>query len=259
MNKIIKIPFDKEILDIVDEHGDPTGETVSRDRAHEEGIRHRTSHVWLLREKDGALQILVQKRADDKDSFPGCYDISSAGHIPAGDGYAESAVRELSEELGVRASEKDLIFCGQRQFSFEKEFYGKMFRDCQVTNVYICFCDAEEEDFILQESEISEVRWFEMNELRQLVETDGIPHCIYREELDLVEAGAVKALAKERQFRLIDAAARGSIEAAADLAEGYYTGAFGEAPNVKKALKWAGYAAKRGSSKAEKILAEIRL
>ena len=30
-----------ELLDIVDEQGVPTGETVTRARAHEEGIRHR--------------------------------------------------------------------------------------------------------------------------------------------------------------------------------------------------------------------------
>ena len=37
-----------EIIDIVDENGIPTGETVAREVAHEQGIRHRTSHVWLM-------------------------------------------------------------------------------------------------------------------------------------------------------------------------------------------------------------------
>ena len=34
-----------EILDIVDENGNPTGETVERTVAHKTGVRHRTSHV----------------------------------------------------------------------------------------------------------------------------------------------------------------------------------------------------------------------
>lgn len=38
-----------EILDIVDENGKPKGKTVEREKAHAEGIMHRTSHVWLLR------------------------------------------------------------------------------------------------------------------------------------------------------------------------------------------------------------------
>ena len=88
---------EEELLDVVDEDGNPTGETVERGRAHREGIRHRTSHVWLLRRRAGRVEVLLQKRSEDKDSYPGCYDISSAGHIPAGSGYTESSIRELKE------------------------------------------------------------------------------------------------------------------------------------------------------------------
>lgn len=89
-----------ELLDIVDEKGNPTGRTVERELAHREGIRHRSSHVWLFRKRSGRTEVLLQKRSSGKDSFPGCYDISSAGHIPAGVDYIPSAVRELREELG---------------------------------------------------------------------------------------------------------------------------------------------------------------
>lgn len=90
-----------EWLDVVDKNGAPTGQQVERERAHREGIRHRTAHVWLLRHHAGQTEILLQMRSKDKDSFPGCYDISSAGHIPAGESVTESALRELREELGV--------------------------------------------------------------------------------------------------------------------------------------------------------------
>lgn len=90
-----------EYFDIVDMNGVPTGKTVERKTAHRKGIMHRTSHVWLIRMKDSRPQILLQKRCAIKDSFPGCYDISSAGHIPAGCDFKESAVRELKEELGI--------------------------------------------------------------------------------------------------------------------------------------------------------------
>lgn len=52
-----------ELLDIVDEQGIPTGETIERTLAHEQGILHRTSHVWIMREKKGRIQILLQKRS----------------------------------------------------------------------------------------------------------------------------------------------------------------------------------------------------
>ena len=43
-----------EYLDVIDDNGNLTGETVAREVAHRDGIRHRTSHLWLLRKKDGA-------------------------------------------------------------------------------------------------------------------------------------------------------------------------------------------------------------
>lgn len=99
----------EEIFDIVDENGEPTGKTVPRSEAHRNGIRHRTAHVWLWRPAKGGFEILLQKRSDDKDSFPGCYDISSAGHIPAGCDYITSALRELKEELGRRRGRRTLF------------------------------------------------------------------------------------------------------------------------------------------------------
>ena len=67
-----------EYLDIVDEDGTPTGETVSRSKAHSEGILHRTAHVWVIRPSDQGYDILLQKRSMEKESFPGLYDTSSA-------------------------------------------------------------------------------------------------------------------------------------------------------------------------------------
>ena len=95
-----------EYLDIVDENGNPTGETVERAYAHRNGVRHRTAHVWIVRECDGRTQILLQKRSMKKESFPGLFDTSSAGHIPSGSDPIESALRELLEELGIEATEE---------------------------------------------------------------------------------------------------------------------------------------------------------
>lgn len=176
-----------EILDVVDEKGKPTGEVVERERAHAEGIRHRTSHVWIVRKKGERWQLLLQKRCQNKDSHPGCYDISSAGHIPAGVGFLESAVRELREELGVAALEKELVYCGTRQIMWEENFHGKLFRDNQVSNVYLLMRDMEAEAFTLQESEIDSVMWMDFDECVQAVKNGCIPNCIVIEELEMVK------------------------------------------------------------------------
>jgi len=150
-----------EYLDIVDENGVPTGKIAERTAAHKQGLRHRTSHVWILRERAGKVEVLLQKRSQNKDSFPGCYDISSAGHIPAGVDFIPSALRELKEELGCSVSENELIYCGQRRFSYDGVFHGKEFHDRQVSNVYALWLDRRPEDFVLQKEELEEVRWFE--------------------------------------------------------------------------------------------------
>ena len=60
------------------------------------------THKPALHKNKPAYELLLQKRSHDKDSFPDCYDISSAGHVPAGSSVLDSAIRELSEELGIK-------------------------------------------------------------------------------------------------------------------------------------------------------------
>lgn len=181
-----------ELLDIVDENGIPTGKTTDRETAHAQGIRHRTSHVWIVRKKEGRLQILLQKRSEEKDSYPGCYDISSAGHIPAGVEFIPSAIRELKEELGCSAQEEQFIYCGQRAITYDHIFHGKPFHDRQVSNVYALWLDKEPEEFVLQKEEVSEVRWFDFEDCVQKVTANQIPHCIVLEELEMVKKGVNK-------------------------------------------------------------------
>ena len=176
----------KEFLDIVDENGQPTGEIIDRETAHAKGILHRTSHVWLARRKKGKVQILLQKRAKHKSSFPGCYDISSAGHIPAGDSYEASALRELEEELGVQAEEKDLIYCGDRKVIWDDVFFGKPFHDRQISRVFLLWLDREESEFTLQESEVDSVLWMDFDQCYDGVQKNLFENCIVLEELEII-------------------------------------------------------------------------
>ena len=132
-----------EYFDVVDENGEPTGEIVERTIAHRDGIRHRTSHVWIARQGSNGPQILLQKRCMEKDSYPGCYDISSAGHITAGDEYVHSALRELREELGVEATAEQLLYCGLRNTSSDRNLHGAEFHDRQVSKVFLMWLARE--------------------------------------------------------------------------------------------------------------------
>lgn len=172
-----------EMLDVCGEDGFPTGRTVSRDEAHRDGILHRTAHVWVVRPTAAGYDVLLQKRSMQKESFPGLYDTSSAGHIPAGEEVVESAIRELREELGIRAEPSDLEYAGSFRIQYEKVFHGKLFRDNEVTRVYVYQKPVECGELILQESEVDEVRWFDLGEVAEEIRTSRERFCVPSEGL----------------------------------------------------------------------------
>ena len=176
-----------EYFDIVDEQGIPTGETIDRSIAHRTGVRHCTTHIWIVRKKQDKVEILLQKRAENKDSFPGCYDISSAGHVPAGVNFVDSGLRELQEELGVAVAPEELIECGVHCTYTENEFHGIPYVDNQVAKVFLLWMDKEAEEFVLQEEEIESVMWMDFEACKEAVQNKTIPTCINIAELELIE------------------------------------------------------------------------
>ncbi len=167
-----------EYLDIVDENGQPTGETVSRDEAHRNGILHRTAHVGVVRKTGRGHDILLQKRSEEKESFPGMYDTSSAGHIPAGEEPRASALRELYEELGIAAAPEELHYAGSFRIRYEKEFHGRLFRDNESTSVYVYGKPVDIGNLRLQESEVSGVRWFDLDEVMHEIRRSRERFCV---------------------------------------------------------------------------------
>lgn len=176
-----------ELIDVVDENGHPTGEIVERDYAHRNGIWHRTAHLWLAREEKGHIQVLLQKRSANKESYPGCYDTSSAGHIPAGVDYKPSAIRELKEELGIDAAEADLVFCGDRKVVEDACFWGKSFHDRQYSRVFIMWLDLPEDKFCVDPNEVESVCWMDFDQCYHGVENNLFHNCIAVDELQILK------------------------------------------------------------------------
>ena len=183
-----------ELLDLVDEDGNPTGECAERELIHATGLRHRTAHLWLMRKRDGQAEILLQKRSADKDSYPGCYDISSAGHIPAGMDFIPSALRELREELGLTATADELTLCGQRRFFHHQIFHGKPFEDHQVSNVYVMLRDVDPALLTLQTSEVQSVVWMPLCEVAERVTANDPAFCVAPDEVEILMGAAEKLL-----------------------------------------------------------------
>ncbi len=175
-----------ELFDILDEDGNWTGLVRERGVAHRDGSRHPTSHIWIARQEGGRAQVLLQKRSMTKDSYPGCYDISSAGHVGAGEGYLDTALRELHEELGIVASEEDLEEVGTFRLENDGFFYGKPFHDREFSRIYVYRKPVKIEDLSLQEAEVSQVCWMDYEEVLHAVQGKDPAYCVREDEFLMV-------------------------------------------------------------------------
>jgi len=95
-----------ELVDIVDDDDRVVG-TVTRREVRERRLLHRCTYVLL---RDAAGRILVHRRTDTKDVYPGAYDLFAGGVCAAGESYDDCARREVAEEFGVEGTELRLLF-----------------------------------------------------------------------------------------------------------------------------------------------------
>ena len=152
-----------ELLDILDENGNKTGETKLRNEVHRDGDWHKAVHIWIINDKG---DILLQRRCATKDSDPNMLDISCAGHLTAGDDSLTGAIRELKEELNfeVEASNLQLIKTIKRSSKYTSTFINNEFDD-----LYILRTTKKIEDMKYQEEEISEIFFVPYKEFKNMV------------------------------------------------------------------------------------------
>src|ERR1700674_3932279 len=80
-----------EYVDLLDSSGRPTGRRKPKSEVHRDGDWHGAAHVWILNTEG---QILIQRRSPTKENWPNLWDVSVAGHVSAGEGPVETAIRE---------------------------------------------------------------------------------------------------------------------------------------------------------------------
>ena len=149
----------QEYIDIFDENNQPTGIIKEKDEAHRLGLYHRTAHTWLINRKK---ELLLQLRSKHKSNFPNYWDISSAGHLRAGETYSQGAIRELREELGVDVLEKELIPVTVVSYfaAYNREF----------AQVFLLQTALKEEDFCFSDGEVEAVKYVNYKKLAELLD-----------------------------------------------------------------------------------------
>lgn len=143
-----------------------------RHTIHVERLVHRSIHVLVF---DSAGKLVIQRRHRDKQTHPGYWDMSCAGHVEESDYpggpdegldqvYAEVAAREVEEELGVTPALSELA-----HFPPEEGIHYEQIRLFQATH---------DGPFTIQAEEVEELQRVTPAELAALGEREPVTEAL---------------------------------------------------------------------------------
>ena len=142
----------------------PSGKTQGIVEAIRNGDWLHTTDVWVYR-SEPTLQILFQQRHLNSPTHAGKLDCSVAGYLEAGETPLEGALREMHEELGIRALPEKLRLVGRR-FNAMIDHHGRERRI--VANSHILNLDSLEDHFQINPDEVYAIFWISAEELKKI-------------------------------------------------------------------------------------------
>lgn len=153
----------KEYFDLLDENGNKIGKTKIRTEVHRDGDQHKAVHIWIINNNG---DILLQRRCATKDSNPNMLDISSAGHLSAGDDSLDGAIREVKEELNLDVNKEELQFIKTIKRSSK---YTSTFINNEFADLYILRTNKSIDNMKFQKDEISEIFFVPYKQFKEMV------------------------------------------------------------------------------------------
>lgn len=143
-----------EWLDIYDDKGRRTGKQADRGAMRlEEHENIKVVHLCVFNQEG---RLLMQKRNAAHGSFADCWDLSAGGAVRAGEESEDAVRREAAEELGLYPDEEDEIL------------FIKCYRIPHVfDDFYLLFKNIALTDLSPDPSEVTELRWMTLEEIRQ--------------------------------------------------------------------------------------------
>lgn len=163
-----------ELLDIVDEQGIFTGEVMEREKAHDLNLLHWEIAVLIVNKN---REVLLQKRAATKRFNPNKWGLC-AGHVDSGETLEDTAVREVKEEVGLDITTDDLHV-------LENMEVRKRETNSQITRYYYVICNKE--IFEIQKEELSEVKWFKISDIINMIHNKDDSIVLKEDRLYLME------------------------------------------------------------------------
>ncbi len=146
-----------EIVEVVDQNNRII-DRVPRALMRERNLIHRAAYIFVF---SPLGSLCVQQRSADKDIFASYWDLAAGGIPNVGECYADAALRELGEELGIYR---------QTLTPHGEFYYGDA--QCKVWgSIYSLIWDG---DIIPQAAEISAWRYISVEDLPGFLSREAI-------------------------------------------------------------------------------------
>ncbi len=150
---------DSELLDVYTEDNEKKIGIADRGVVHYCNLWHREIACWIINEKN---EILLQRRSPNKKQSPNMLSVT-AGHLDCNETPIEALIREVSEEVGINdTKEEDYIYLGTFKLSNENNHHYKY--------TYLLKTNKNLEDLTMQESEVSELLYVTLDELKSMLD-----------------------------------------------------------------------------------------
>lgn len=127
-----------------------------------EGEYRQSVHTWIMNSKG---EFLIQKRTPNKKNFPNMWS-QTGGGVDSGETTLQAAIRECHEELGINIEKDEIEF----MLSFKRKY--------DFVDVWLVKHDYDISTLVLQEDEVSDVRWASIDEIRELIKTSELAKSI---------------------------------------------------------------------------------
>lgn len=165
-----------ELIEIVDEEGNYTGRILPREEIHNRNFLHNEVACFVINDNK---EILLEKRSPNKRYSPNKYGLC-AGHVMVGESLKTALVREIEEEIGIKVNEEDLTPIGEKEYTHKET-------NSHITYFYYIKINLSESDFTIQEEELTEVKWFKIEDIKKLIASNDNPTVIDKEKLYLLD------------------------------------------------------------------------
>lgn len=175
-----------ELVDVVDENNELTGQVEDRWVANNKGLWRRTVSCWIMNERG---EVLFQKRTANKVRNPNKW-AKTGGQVDCGESAEEAIFREVKEELGIeiplnQIKAIDIYKCDDKNKRFIYNF--------------IFVVNYEIDDYILQEEEVADVKYITIEEMELIRKNNDLNYtfCNWSEEDFCREIDLLKNKRKE--------------------------------------------------------------